>query len=130
MDIFKITAVGITGALLAVMIKPYKKELAMTVSMVTGLVIVSMVLPYLGTLFDTFGALADRTGIRSEYFMLIVKVTGIAYAAQFAGELCRDAGEGALALKIETAAKVCVMILTLPVLGEFLENVAGILGGV
>lgn len=130
MDVFKITAAGVTGALLAVMLKPYKKELAMVVSIATGLVIVSMTLPYMKTLFDTFGALSDRTGIRSDYFMLIVKVTGIAYAAQFAGGLCRDAGESALALKIETAAKVGVMILTLPVLGEFLENVAGILGGV
>lgn len=130
MDIFKIAAAGVTGALLAVMIKPYKKELAMLVSIVTGLVIVSMILPYMKMLFDTFGALADRTGIRSDYFVLIVKVTGIAYAAQFACGLCRDAGESALALKIETAAKVSVMVLTLPVLGDFLEGVAGVLGGV
>lgn len=130
MDIFKITAIGITGALLAVMLKPYKKEFAVAVSIITGLVVVSMVLSYMGTVFDAFGSVLDKTGMNPGYFMLIMKVTGIAYAAQFAASLCRDAGESAIAVKIETAAKVSVMVLTLPVLKDFLETVAGILGGI
>lgn len=130
MDIFKITAIGVTGALLAVMLKPYRKEFAVAVSIVTGLVVVSMVLSYMGTVFDAFGSVLDKTGMNPGYFMLIMKVTGIAYAAQFAASLCRDAGESAIAVKIETAAKVSVMVLTLPVLKDFLETVAGILGGI
>lgn len=130
MDIFKITAIGVTGALLAVMLKPYRKEFAVVVSIVTGLVVVSMVISYMGTVFDAFGSVLDKTGMNPGYFMLIMKVTGIAYAAQFAASLCRDAGESAVAVKIETAAKVSVMVLTLPVLKDFLETVAGILGGI
>lgn len=127
MDIFKIVAVGITGALLAVMLGSYKKELAMAVSIVTGLVIVSMVLSQMSAVFSEFAALIAETGINPEYFVIVLKVTGIAYAAQFAGELCRDAGEGAVAVKIETAAKVAVMVLTVPILRDFLKNIVSIL---
>ncbi len=127
MDIFKILVVGITGALFAVMLGSYKKELAMAVSIVTGLVIISMLLSQMRAVFAEFAVLIEETGINPEYFVIVLKVTGIAYAAQFAGELCRDAGEGAIALKIETAAKVTVMVLTVPILRDFLKNIVSIL---
>lgn len=127
MDVFKITAVGVVGALLSVTVKAYKKELSMAVAIATGLVITGMVLLYMEDVFDTFSSLIEKTGINREYFSIILKVTGIAYISQFAAELCRDAGENAIALKVETAAKIAVVLLTIPVIREFLENILLIL---
>lgn len=127
MDVFKITAVGVVGALLSVMLKSYKKELSMAVAVATGLTITAMMIAYMGDVFDAFALLIEKTGINREYFSIILKVTGIAYISQFAGELCRDAGENAIAVKIETASKIAVMVLTMPVIKEFLENILLIL---
>lgn len=126
-DVFKITAVGVVGALLSVMLKSYKKELSMAVAVATGLAITAMMIAYMGDVFDAFALLIEKTGINREYFSIILKVTGIAYISQFAGELCRDAGENAIAVKIETASKIAVMVLTMPVIKEFLENILLIL---
>lgn len=127
MDILKIAAVGTVGALLAVMLKSYKKELSMATAVTTGLVITAMMLADMYEVFASFSALIDKTGIDGEYFTIILKVTGIAYIAQFASELCRDAGEAAVAVKVEAAAKLAVLLLTMPVLRDFLDNVLTIL---
>lgn len=127
MDVFKITAVGVVGALLSVILKSYKKELSMAVAVVTGLTITAMMLVYMSDVFDAFSSLIEKTGINQEYFSIILKVTGIAYISQFAAELCRDVGENAIALKIETAAKISVVLLTIPVIKKFLENILLIL---
>nr|MDA8233783.1 stage III sporulation protein AD [Clostridia bacterium] len=45
-----------------------------------------------------------------------------AYIAEFGAQICRDAGEGAVASKIEFAAKVLVMILAIPIIIAILDT--------
>ncbi len=46
----------------------------------------------------------------------MLKVTGIAYLAQFGMQLCIDAGQSSIASKIELAGKIMIMIISAPVL--------------
>ena len=57
----------------------------------------------------------------------MLKVIGTAYLAQFAADLCRDAGESAVAGKVELAGRVLILALCLPVLMSILEMVGSIL---
>ena len=54
-------------------------------------------------------------------------VIGVAYLAQFASDLCRDAGEGAVAGKVELAGRVLILALCLPVFAAILELIGSIL---
>jgi len=67
--------------------------------------------------------MAEQAGVAEGYFGIVLKVIGIAYLSQFASQLCADAGEGAVAAKIELAGKVLIMAISIPVLTEVLHVV-------
>jgi stage III sporulation protein AD len=52
----------------------------------------------------------------------------VTLAAQFTAELCRDAGEGALASRLELAGRAEILLLALPLIRELTALAAGMLG--
>ena len=54
------------------------------------------------------------TKIPLEYIEILFKTLGICFLTQFASDVCKDAGETALSSKIETAGKVIILIISLP----------------
>ena len=125
MDITKIIGVGIVGIIAAVTIKSYRPELAMCVAIVTGVVIFSGILPELAVVVGELLELCRNSEITAEYIGIILKVTGIAYITQFAAELAKDAGEGAIAKKLEFAGKVSVLFVIMPTI----KNLIGVITG-
>ena len=53
-------------------------------------------------------------GLDALQVKVIFKVIGIAYIAQFAADACRDAGEGAIASKVELAGRVLIVATAMP----------------
>lgn len=127
MDIFKVVGIGLAAATLAVFVKGWKPELAIGISLAAASVIFIMAIPYLKAITDMIKDLSGQLGIESRYITLILKITGIAYIAQFGAELCRDAGESSTASKIEFAGKVIIMALSMPVIYKLLEIVNDII---
>ena len=130
MDIFAVCALGIVGMLLALTIKKTRPEMAIAVSLITGICIIFYITDGLYDIFTQFFEIVQNSGINGEYFKIAVKACIIAYITQFASELCRDAGEGAIAVKVELAGKVSIVVLSMPVISGFLEVMGGLLGGV
>ena len=48
---------------------------------------------------------------------------GIAYVAEFASGICKDAGHQATAAQIELFCKLSVMVLSIPILLALLETI-------
>jgi stage III sporulation protein AD len=69
---------------------------------------------------------AEQAGIGGGQFAIVQKVIGIAYLTQFGAQICADAGEGAIAAKIELAGKLLMMTAAAPVLTGLLELVMGL----
>ena len=80
----------------------------------------------LGNLLALLRETAEQAGVGEGYFSVVLKVIGIAYLTQFGAQLCADAGEGAIASKIELAGKVVMMTVAAPVLTGLLEMVMGL----
>lgn len=127
MDIFKIAALGLAATVLAVFVKNWRAEIALQISLIAVIIIFFTVMPYLKTVLEMLRDISERTGVDSKYIRLVLKVIGIAYITQFGAELCRDAGEGAVASKIEFGGKVIILSLSMPVMYSFLEVVEKII---
>ena len=121
MDIFKVIGVGMTGVFLALAVKEQRRDIAVLISLATGMFIFFFVIDGVAAVIEGFNDIMDRSGIDSRYFYVIVKITGISYCTQFGAEVCRDAGEGAIASKIELAGKIVIMAMTLPIIKSFLD---------
>ncbi|HOS68655.1 MAG TPA: stage III sporulation protein AD [Bacillota bacterium] len=121
MDIMKIVMVGIIAALLAVVLKEEKPEMAVAISIVTGLVIFVFVITKLNSVMMVLKHFAAKANIDILYFSTILKVIAIAYITEFGAQICRDAGEGAIAAKIEFAGKVLIMVIAIPILAALMD---------
>lgn len=127
MEIFQVVGVGLTGAMLAVYVKERNKEVAVLISLATGLIIFIFALSKVGAVLQVLEELAARAEINIFYLSTVLKIMGIAYIAEFGAQVCRDAGEGSTATKIEFAAKILVMVLALPIIVAILESILRLL---
>ena len=123
MNLFQAVSVGMVGAVLALMLKEWKPELSVAVSIATGIFLFFGVFEELREVFSEFSGLMERGGVDLRYFQIVVKIIGISYLAQFGSSICRESGQSAIAEKIELAGKAAVVSLTLPILIAFLEFV-------
>jgi len=93
----------------------------------TGIVIFSMILDKLKYVVETLNNLITKTSIEFAYFSVIVKIIGIAYIVEFGAQISRDAGEEAIASKIELGGKVVMMVLAMPILLALMDLITKIL---
>ncbi len=121
MDIFKIVMIGIIAAVMAVILREEKPEIAMQVSLVTGLILFLFIISKLDSVITVLKYFAGKANIDILYFSTILKVIAIAYITEFGAQVCRDAGECAIASKIELAGKVLIMVLAIPILAALMD---------
>lgn len=114
MQIFRILGIAILGATLAVMLKPLRPELAVLVAIATGVIVLMHAVIELTGLLDTLRALAGEYGVDTGYIGTLLKILGVAYAAQFGAQICADAGESAIAGKVELFGRILILAAAAP----------------
>lgn len=127
MDIFKIVGLGLISALLCVFIKNTRPEISVILSLVSTIIILFYILPFLKQVISALNGVSELIGIDGAYTSPVFKVIGIAYITQIGGDLCRDAGEGAIATKIELAGKIAIVSFALPIAYKMISVINGII---
>ncbi len=121
MEIVKIVGLAIVAVVLIVVIRQQRPELAVQLSIIVGAVIFTMMLGKINSVISLMQELARRSNVSTLYMGTILKIVGVAYIAEFGAQICRDAGESAVASKIEFAAKVIVIVLAIPIIAAVFD---------
>ena len=125
--IFKIIAIGLITCFAVLIVKPIKSDFALLISVVGGIVILSMVLNCVTSVFSSFSSIVQKTGLNQDIFSLILKIVGIGYLTEFSANLCSDCGNGGLADKMLLGGKVVLLVLSLPIINNILGIVTELL---
>ena len=123
MEIIQIIGLGFVVTLLILIIKQQRPEIAVQLSLALATIIFLMVLGKINVVLNLFRDLAEKANISQMYLNTILKIIGIAYVTEFGAQVCRDAGEGAVAGKIEFAGKVMVMVMAIPIIALVLDTI-------
>jgi stage III sporulation protein AD len=126
-DVLKVVGVGVAAAILLSLLRRERPEMAVILSLGAGLALLIYVLPSIGQVTTLLGALSTRAHVRLLYFDNVLRIIGIAYLAEFGAHVARDAGETAIAAKVELAAKVLILVLALPIVSAILDLVLKLL---
>lgn len=121
MDILKIIAIGIITAICAVILKQIKPELAIFSVIAGTLIILFLIVQSVGGVLDEYKSIIDRTGLNKGVFSIVLKIIGVGYLVEFAGDICKDAGVESVSQKILLAGKVLVIIMCLPIIKNLFE---------
>lgn len=122
MEIWQIVGLALIVTIFSVLLKQIRPEIALQLTILAGASIFILILSKIRVVVDLLQTLADQANISSYYLLIILKIVGVAYLAEFGAQICRDAGENALATKIELAAKVGVIILAIPIIVAITES--------
>ncbi len=123
MTVISIAAIGIAAALLATQFKSVKGEYGIYLAMAAGLVICFYSASKLKTVTETFAKVMSYIPVNSIYLDTLLKMAGIAYIAEFASGICKDAGYGSLGNQIEIFGKLSILAVSMPILLALLETV-------
>lgn len=115
--------IGLIGMILAVLFRQHKPEYAPLISLAAGLAVVFLLLGQLEPIFSQMEEILQQAGIGTEYITVLLKSLGICYITQLAADTCRDAGESAIASKMELAGKITVLTLAVPYFTGMLQTV-------
>ena len=127
-QVLQAAAFCVTGAILAVVVKRGSPELALLITL--GAAVAGMLFLYglLEEITAFLKLLSDRGGVSHRLLMPLYKTVGIALVVKVGGELCRDAGEAALASVVETAGAVCALLVALPLLSAVVDLLMELMG--
>lgn len=123
MDIIKIIGIGLTALIIVIILKQYKPEFALYVSILAGIFILILSLSQISGVINLLKSLASKANINSEFLGIILKITGIAILTEFAVSICKDSGETSIASKIDIGGKVMIITISIPIISLLLETI-------
>ncbi len=127
MDIIKIIGVGLISLIIIIIIRQYKPEFTLYVSLLAGSIILLFLIDKISGIVDILTSLSNKTSINNEFLTLLIKITGIAFLTEFAVSICKDTGETAIANKVDMGGKVIIVSMSIPIISSLLETVLEIL---
>ncbi len=127
MDIVKIIGVGFIAVIIIVILKQYRPEFAIYVSIIAGVVILLMCVDTVSGIINLLQDIASKTNINGEFLKILIKITGIAILTEFAVSICKDSGESSVASKIDVGGKIIIISMSIPIIRALLETVLKIL---
>ena len=126
-EIIKIIGIGIIALIIIIIVKQYRPEFAVYISIIAGILILAISLQKMGEIVSLIKTISDKAGINGEFLKIILKITGIAILAEFAVSICKDSGESVIANKIEMGSKVIIISMSIPIISSLLELMLNIL---
>ena len=116
-------ALCVAAALVCALLRAQRPELATAVSLAAGVAVTVMLAsawsaeaPRLESLWNTF------RGADSDIRSAVLRGAGVAILSDLAAQICRDAGETALAGRVTLIARVSILALCVPLLSELVES--------
>ncbi len=127
MDIIKIIGIGLISLIIIIIIKQYRPEFTIYVSLIAGAIILMLIMDKVSAIINLLTSLSNKTAINNEFLILLIKITGIAFLTEFAVSICKDSGETAIANKVDMGGKVVIISMSIPIIASLLETVVKIL---
>jgi stage III sporulation protein AD len=127
MDIVKIAAIGLVTAILFVYLNRINADYAIYVTIIGGLAVLAIGFTYLAPVITVITDYAGKTTITATQLSAVFKVIGTAYLAQFASDICQDAGNTSMASKVEMSARFLMAYFSLPIVLTLFEYISSLI---
>ncbi|NLB87685.1 MAG: stage III sporulation protein AD, partial [Syntrophomonadaceae bacterium] len=114
MDIAQIVGLALVTTILLLILRQEKPVMAVVLSIVFSIIIFTLMMGKMASIVNVMKELTRRAEINYFFFATILKILGVAYLGEFAAAICNDAGEQAVAKKVEFASKIIIAVLALP----------------
>ncbi len=127
MNIIAFVGAGIIGAVLSVVLRQYKPEFSIYITLITGMLMLGAAGTAVKPVIETVSGYLQIADPDTSYADVLIKSLAVCYITQMASDSCADAGEKSIAAKIELAGKFAIVLLALPVFDRLMEVIKQLL---
>ena len=128
MTMIQAAVTGILAVVLAVQIKTLRPEYSSYLILAAGVLIAGLGASRMDVILETMKTIGSYIHIQNVYLGTLLKMVGIAYIAEFASGICKDAGFSSLGMQVEMFGKLSIMVMSAPVLLALLETLQRFMG--
>lgn len=114
--------IALIGTVAAVLLRSVRAEYAVPVGVVTAILLLLAGLKHAGVVSETVQRMFGEYGIPSAVPAAVLKIVGLSYLTEFGVNVCRDAGQTAIAGNLEFGGKVLILSCALPAAVTLLET--------
>ena len=123
----KVVSFVLMALFIYLLFKDKRSDLAILVVLVAGILVLIFCINEINQIIVFLKNISEKAGVDTVYLGIILKILGIAYLASFGSEICKDAGAGSLASKVEFSGKIFILVLAIPILMAVLNSILQIL---
>ena len=116
----KICGACLLAAFLALLLKKWNADAAVTVKLIAGAVLSAACVGALLPLIETVTLLGENEAL-SGYVGVLLRVLAVAVLTHITSARCRDCGEATLASYAELGGKIEILLLSLPLMREIVD---------
>lgn len=128
MEAIKFAVIGIICAVLVVVVRQQKPELAVAVQLAGIVVLAFFATEYLKDIIGEAGGMLSEIKFFSDgYIELLVKILGIAAVTKIGSDICKDSANSALATVVELVGKSIILAMSLSLIKTLAEISKGLL---
>jgi len=123
MHIFQYVFLALAAAMVSLVLKQVNRELALVLVLVTGIGILIALLGHIAQIVRLVEDIARRADVGNLHLGTLLRIMGVAYVAEYGAQICKDAGEGSLSVKVELAGKLVILSLSIPLILVILDTI-------
>ncbi len=124
---FRTAGLAITAVLIAKLIRRYTEEQALLLTLLAGIGITAAGILAMSPILNEIDSLLAQGGLTPEQTASIAKAAGICCVTQLAADICKDAGETAVASAVMFSGKIALILLILPLFQPLLSSLREVL---
>lgn len=121
--IIKAVVIGVTGAVLSLIIKKTNPEISTVLTLAVCMVIVGISMKVFSSVVEVLELVELGSGFSSAFTAPILKCVGIGITARLGSDLCKDSGQEAVASSVEICGAVCALYVSLPLIKTMLRMI-------
>ncbi|KFZ43129.1 stage III sporulation protein AD [Anoxybacillus flavithermus] len=123
----QIVGLGLIATFLVTILNEHKSNISLLLTVFVGTAIFLFLIDRIQDIFRMVQTLANEAHVQTVYVETILKIIGIAYIAEFGAQISKDAGQGAIAGKIELGGKILILAMAIPILTALIETILSFL---
>lgn len=125
--VMRAIVLGVVGSVLSLVIKKNSPEMSLVLALAVALLVVGLGLELVSAVLDFLEVLQSAAGLSPALIGPVIKTVGIGILTRLAADVCKDAGQGAIASTVELAGTVAALYIALPLMQTVFQMIGGLL---
>ena len=122
--VLRVAILGIVGSVLCLLLKKGAPELGLLLALAASMLLVLIGMQLASAIFGFAEALREAAALSPALIQPVFQTVGIGIVTKLAADVCKDAGQSAIAGAVELAGTCAAIYIALPLMQTVFEMIA------